>query len=136
MQDGNFAKFLTDEGWELPIIWEGQPMLTDLIDQISSIFPSSESWANDLLIWKSSEHDSDIYAFIEDDQLEMLQVRLDLRGNIQKEISAISNFAHKWDLSFLIMERERICPASEVELREYVFHSRAAKSYPLKKGRG
>ena len=127
-QSGDLWRFCGDDGWDLGNVWADEDT-NDILDGLDDIFPKAKPWSEDMMIWRSEHHDSDIQAFTEAGSLYELCIRLDMRANVQKSIEEIVNFARGYDLKFFILHNAQICPPRAENLMEHALTSKAARTY-------
>ena len=130
-QDGNFTKHLSEDGWELKNVWMSSAKPISFLKEFDQIIPRAKSWHDELAVWKSREHDSDIYAWHSEGNLTDLQVRLDMRAGVKGMIDDITEFCKPRKLSFLIMGEGKRCPPDTEKLTDHALASRAASRYNI-----
>ena len=130
-QSDGFEKYLSEDGWELPNAWASENRKLDYLSELDLFLNKAASWSEQLAIWKSSKHDSDIQAWHNSEVIEELQVRLDLRGDVRSMALRIVEFCEPRQLSFLILDTATICPPDIFSLIDRALSSRAAKSFKI-----
>ena len=72
----------SEDGYETAKCWAGHQPKSDWCTAITSFLPKGKSWNNDLLLWGDDET-TDVQAWYSDNVLESINVRIDLRGEVQ-----------------------------------------------------
>jgi len=133
-QSEGFDKYLSEDGWELPNAWASEHRKIEFLKEFDHFLNRAVSWSDQLTIWKSPKHDSDVQAWCNQDMIEELQVRLDLRGDVRSMALSIVEFSAQRQLSFLILDENAIiCPPNIFSLIDRALMSRAAKSYKIER---
>lgn len=124
----NISLFYNEEGYNTRCAWkENQPNLP-FIDILSKILPISESWHNNLLTWgKSTEHD--IQVWYENRVISSICIRLDLRQKINEIIVKITDAAKTLDCVLFFPELKKMVEPNDLELRNALRDSNAAKFF-------
>jgi len=92
-QSDGFEKYLSEDGWEIPNAWKSESRNLEYISEFNQFLNRATSWSDQLALWKSTKHDSDIQAWHNDGLIEELQVRLDLRGNVRSMAMRLVEFS-------------------------------------------
>ena len=71
-----------DDFYDLSVVWKSYQLTIDLQSSLSQMLPQGKSWNEKLRIWGDDKR-SDIQLRLEDQGIEGIKIRLDLRDDIE-----------------------------------------------------
>lgn len=113
--------------YDFSIAWSNIIYSDEINKLISSILPKSKSWHENLLTW-GDDKKSDIKIWLKDDDtIESITIRIDLRDKNTNLLKGILLFAKKLNCVFFLPEVMQVVDASLEYLYKFIYKSEAAK---------
>jgi|688.fasta_scaffold539765_2 hypothetical protein len=118
---------LGSEQYDLSIPWNRYKLSDDVISTISRFLPISKSWHQDLLTWGDAQC-SDIQLWKQNDIVDAITIRLDLRDNkIEELVAKTVSLAIKLKCVLLLPGSKQIISSNYLLLHEAIGKSSAAQ---------
>jgi len=116
---------LFDSGiYDTILTWKNYSLLIDLSSEISKILLPSKSWHKDLAVWGDDEY-SDIQVWSNNNKIESILIRLDLREDIEFLKRNIIELANVLSCYFFLPAERKIIKPDIEELNQAISHSKA-----------
>lgn len=115
-----------EEGYDTECAWQERQPDSGLKEVLGKILPPSKSWHDDLLTWgRTEEHD--IQVWYENETIDGIHIRLDLRRNLKEITVKIVKAAKALDCALYFPEQKTVVKANQFELKNAIKKSNAAK---------
>lgn len=125
-KDSAINSLFVNNEYDSSITWQERPVKLKFEPLLTSIFPQGKSWDDDLMVWGDDEH-SDIQVWLENDNVDSIKIRLDLRDDIEDLKMKIVDLARQLGCYFLFPDLKKIEEPDITALNEAILNSSAKK---------
>jgi len=122
----NTGLLQSDEGYATQIAWESRQPEVDVVPVLSKILPLAESWHKNLIFFGDNKSD-DIEVWHQDQVIEGISIRIDLKKDVKRTVVRVVRAAKKLGCIFFIPEKGSFIEANEFALIKMVKESDAAQ---------
>ncbi len=128
VEDSNFdvAKLYDEEGHDTSLAWQDNQPKKNYEEVLSAVLSKGKSWSENLSLW-GNEKTNDIQVWHEDNKIDCITVRLDLRENISSILVKVVNATIDLDCMLFIPNQKVIIEPNLTVLEEVAIKSSAAK---------
>lgn len=110
--------------YDASIAWRDHQPTSDIQSRMSGVLPARKSWSNELKLW-GDEKGSDIQVWYENNLVESMGIRVDVRGKVVPLLIKIVDLANALDCVFLLPEKKSLIRSNIFELKKALSQSDA-----------
>jgi hypothetical protein len=115
-----------DDCYDLSIAWKSHQPTICVNKLLSHILLEKKSWSKNIKVW-GDEKSNDIQILLNNNQIESIKVRLDLRKDIEDLTLKIVDLANQLSCQLFLPQLQKIIPANIQLLNKEILQSSAKK---------